>query len=233
MLALERRLSCSLFRRLPRGYDLTDDGHDLLTKAATIESQIHPLINPAFAQGTLLIKISAGVWISHLLCEAASELIGSDKVRLRFVAADELTDIGRREALIGIRNHRPSEIGLAGRRITRIRFAVYARHESVVTWARVIGNTPSARWVKDATRNAKVIEVTSPRNALDLVLAGTARAVLPTFIGGQIDALKPISPMIDELEHDQWLVTHQDDRFLPEVRRVIDRIYAILKANTA
>jgi len=80
-------------------------------------------------------------------------------------------------------------------------------------------------------RMTSAIEVTSPRNALDLAVAGTARIVLPTFIGSRFDGLKQVSPFIEELEHDQWLVTHHEDRFLPEVRKVIDRIYLILKAT--
>ncbi|MEM7441119.1 MAG: LysR family transcriptional regulator, partial [Pseudomonadota bacterium] len=79
------------------------------------------------------------------------------------------------------------------------------------------------------SRVAGAIEVTNPRNALDLALAGTARVVLPTFIGSQFDTLKQVSPLIDDLEHEQWLVTHHEDRFVPEVRKVIDRIYLILK----
>jgi hypothetical protein len=130
-------------------------------------------------------------------------------------------------------NHHPPDAGKeCGRTITPIRFAIYAHHDSIETWASVIGTTPSAKWVQNITREAKIIEVTSPRNALDLALAGTARAVLPTFIGSEINELKQVSALIDELEHEQWLVTHHEDRFVPEVRRVIDRTYAVLKEIT-
>jgi DNA-binding transcriptional LysR family regulator len=229
MLALERRLGRDLFRRMARGYALTDEGQDLLIRATALESRIQPMIETDPEQALPIVKVSAGIWVTHLLCDRVPELIGSDRIRLRFIAADEVLDIGRREALIGIRNRRPEGSGLAGRRITRIHFAVYASHENVQTWARVIGTTPSAKWVRDKTQKANAIEVTSPRNALDLALAGTARVVLPTFIGTRFDALKQISSLIEELEHDQWLVTHHEDRFVPEVRKAINRIYAILK----
>ena len=39
-----------------------------------------------------------------------------------------------------------------------------------------------------------------------------------------------VSSLIDELEHDQWLVTHHEDRFVPEVRRTIDRVFRLLRA---
>ena len=229
MLQLERRLGRDLFRRLPRGYALTDDGQDLLTRAAALESRIQPMIATDAERALPLVKVSAGTWVTHILCDRVSDLIGSDRVRLRFIAADEVLDIGRREAVIGIRNRRPEGIGLAGRRITRVRFAAYATSEEVSTWARVLGDTPSARWLQETTAGTRTIEVTSPRNALDLAIAGTARVVLPTFIGERFDTLHPVSPPIDELEHDQWLVTHHEDRFLSDVRKVIDRVYDTLK----
>ncbi|MEM7441583.1 MAG: hypothetical protein AAF393_18540 [Pseudomonadota bacterium] len=180
-------------------------------------------------QAIPVVKISAGSWVTHLLCAHISEIMGPDHTRLRFIASDNVADIGRREALIGVRNHRPEGSGLAGRKITHVRFAVYAINDQIRTWVRVIGSTPSARWVEETSRVAGAIEVTNPRNALDLALAGTARVVLPTFIGSQFDTLRQVSPLVDDLEHEQWLVTHHEDRFVPEVRKVIDRIYLILK----
>lgn len=226
MLSLERRTGKDLFIRFARGYELTEAGHLLMAKAAELEGQILPMID---VRGTPVIKVSAGLWVTHLLCDRAAEIIGTDAINLRFMASDEVMDIGKREALIGIRNHRPEGIGLAGRKITRIQFAVYARSKGVDLWARVIGSTPSAKWVLDHLGDAGAIEVTSARNALDLALAGTTRVVLPTFIGQHLNTLRQVSPPIEELEHDQWLVTHHEDRFVPEVRKVIDRIYTILR----
>jgi DNA-binding transcriptional LysR family regulator len=233
MLAHERRLGRDLFRRMARGYALTDDGQNLLTEATTLERHIQPMIETDHERARPIVMVSAGIWVTHVLCEKMPEIVGQDRIRLRFVAADEIVDIGRREALIGVRNRRPEELGLAGRKITSVRFATYARDADVKTWARVLGNTPSAKWVHDTTQQEISIEVTSPRNALDLALAGTARVVLPTFIGTRFAELKQVSPLIKELEHDQWRVTRHEDRFLPEVRKVIDRIHTILRETCA
>ncbi len=229
MLVLERRLGRELFRRLARGYELTDDGQDLLTKLGTLENTIQPIFENSDLQPFPIVKISAGTWVTHVLCENVSELIASDRLSLRFTASDEVVDIGRREALIGIRNRRPEGLGLAGRRIGRVRFAVYSTRDDIESWACVLGTTPSAKWVREKARSITAIEVTSPRNALDLTLAGQTRTVLPTFIGRRFEALTQVSPPIEELDHGQWLVTHHEDRFVPEVRKVIDRICALLK----
>lgn len=230
MLGLERRLGQELFLRLPRGYALTADGQALLARAAVLEARVQPILDGGRASGGPVVKVSAGTWVTHLLCAQVGALVRAEPVRLRFIAADEVVDIARREALIGIRNRRPEGVGLAGRRVARVHFAVYARDEGVRPWARVIGATPSARWVDAEAQGTPAIEVTSPRNALDLALAGAARLVLPSFVGKRFAALRQISPPIDALEHEQWLVTHHEERFDPAVRRVIDRVYGVLKA---
>lgn len=232
MLALERRLGLELFERLPRGYALTDQGRELLARAVELESRIAPLTDPRGAARPVL-KISAGSWVTHLLCRRISALTADEAVTLRFISADHVLDIARREAVIGIRNLRPEQPGLAYRRTGRVKFAVYAANGDIANWARVLGSTPSAQWAKQHMGAAPAIEVTHPRSALDLALAGAARAVLPTFIGDAQTSLRRLGPLIDELEHEQWLVTHHEDRFLPHVHRVGGRIHAMLKTALA
>ncbi|MBO9410784.1 MULTISPECIES: LysR family transcriptional regulator [unclassified Ruegeria] len=229
MIELERGLGVELFLRKPRGYELTEEGSALYAKVKGIEASILPMAERPQSKARPLVKISAGTWVTSVLIAAIDDIIGSTPVRLRFISSEDLTDIGHREAVIGVRNHRPESVGLAGRKIGRVQFAVYATDECVSTWAHVLSKTPSAAWVKENSDSANSIEVTAPRNALDLANAGLARAVLPTFVGEAEPALTRISDHIDDLAHDQWLVSHHDDRFLPEVRSVIDRTHALLK----
>ena len=231
MLRLERQLGADLFHRLPRGYELTRAGQDLLDKAIALEHQMQPILDVNPDAAPPIVKISAGTWVTHLLCRNVSAILGQDKLRVRFTASDTKADIGRREALIGVRNQRPDGPGLAGRRIGQVQFAIYAADERVRTWGVVMGNTPSARWMQANCLGAPVIEVGNPRNALDLALAGQARIVLPTFIGSTTLNLQRVSPIIESLTHEQWLVTHHEDRFVPEVRKVIDRLAVFLKSH--
>ncbi len=45
--------------------------------------------------------------------------------------------------------------------------------------------------------------------------------------------LERISCPIAELAHDQWLVTHDEDRHIQPVRKVIDRLANLVRANRA
>lgn len=231
MLALERAAGLELFRRLPRGYELTEHGQDFLARVTDLEAQIRPLADPPEGRRRVLVKISAGTWMTKVLCGQAGKILGDDATAaLRFISADHVLDITHREAVIGIRNRRPEQIGLACRKVGRVRFAGYARDEAERPWARVLGKTPSALWVAENTEGAACLEVTNPRGALDLALAGAVRAVLPTFIGDREAALQRVTAPIKELDHDQWLVTHHEERFAPAVRQTIDRVYRILRA---
>lgn len=83
-----------------------------------------------------------------------------------------------------------------------------ARNNEVRTWARVIGTSPSARWLDKKIGAELSIDVTNSRNALDLALAGVA----PTFFGQCSNRLKQVTAPINTLD------------------RVIERTHAVLRA---
>ena len=231
MLALEEATGEELFRRLARGYELTEAGSALLDKVIGLETRILPMGQSSANKPSFLVKISAGSWMSFALCEQVANIIPDDNsVRLRFISSEQVLDISHRETIIGIRNQRPHQGGLACRKIGLVQFAGYAMSKTVKPWVSVVGNTPSALWLASQGGLKSPVEVTSPRNALDLACAGAARAVLPTFVGDRQAVLKRVTAPIAELEHDQWLVAHADERFRPEVRMTIDRLYKVARS---
>ena len=231
MLALEAVTGAELFRRLPRGYELTEQGAALLAKVLDLEALIRPLSRSAAKHGGAVVRISAGSWMTLALCRHIQAIQqGDDATRLQFLSAEHELDIARREAVIGIRNRRPEQNGLACRKIGRVQFAGYAASKAVKPWVKVMVKTPSALWLAAQAHKVVSLEVSAPRNALDLACAGIARAVLPTFIGDAQQGLVRVTPPIAELAHDQWLVTHHEQRFQPDVRRVIDRIYEVARS---
>jgi len=209
MLELEKQLGQELFYRLPRGYELTENGRVLLEKVNNLENSIDPLTASADGVRVRRVKISAGTWVTHLLSQNISQLMVDHHLKVQFISADHVLDISHREAIIGVRNQRPTQISLAGRHTQKIQFAVYAANKKVKPWALVTGSTPSAQWAREQANNA-------------------VKVVLPTFIGDTNTTLMRMSKPIKELEHMQWLVMHQDERHAPEVRRVLDWMLSTL-----
>lgn len=230
MLELEAITGNELFYRQARGYVLTDAGAALLDKVTAIEASILPLDKRSAGRASSVVKVSAGSWVTHVLCQNIGQLVLPDQsARLRFISAEQTLDIARRETIIGVRNHRPTQNGLACRRLGQVHFAAYAVSNKIKPWIKVTGITPSALWLADHLKDRQTpLEVTAPRNALDLALNGVARVLLPTFIGDNQKGLKRIGKPITELTHDQWLVIHQDERQRANVRQVIDQIVEVL-----
>ncbi len=232
MLALERRLNRDLFKRQARGYELTQEGKALLDKAIDLENSIDPIFAQNAQAMARRVKISAGTWTTLQLSKHIHTLQADDSVLLQFLAADHVLDIAHREVVIGIRNQRPTQIHLAGQRIQRVKFAVYAKNSSISQWVAVLGTTPSAHWVNQQLNGAPLIEVSQARISLDMALQGRVKTVLPTFIGDDIPDLERVSDEIQTLEHEQWLVTHHDDRHQREVREIITRIQSVLQPSS-
>jgi DNA-binding transcriptional LysR family regulator len=231
VLSLERQLGVELFERSARGYTLTTHGNNLLQHVLKIEESVQPIIHGTQRSTVPRVKVSAGTWVTHHLCNHLPDSCDNSELNIQFISTNQVLDIIHREAVIGIRNAQPDHPNLVRQPLRWIRFAVYATRKQVSPWAQVIGSTPSAKWVSEISANNVRIEVTDPRNALDLALSGVAKAVLPTFIGDAQTTLVRVSDPIAELEHQQWLVIHQEDRNRPEVREVVNWLKSVLGDN--
>ena len=229
MQALERALGRELFIRHSHGYELTEAGQGLLSEVDEVAGRIDRILAPVDGGALPLVKLSAGSWTTLVLAQHFDQIAGTPvDVQLRFVASEAVLSIAHRQAYIGIRNRRPSETGLAGRKLAKVEFAIYAMSEKLTEWITVDTDTPSAKWGRARAGAEQLHEVNHPRIALDLALQGAGRVVLPSFIGDMEPKLKRLSNPIDELTHEAWLVVHDDDRHLPEVRRVIERVAKLL-----
>jgi len=203
--------------RLRKPPALTKDGEAFLRKINGIEATLEPILQPQ----PNVVKVSAGSWMTQALCARADQITDPD-IQLHFIAADHDLDILHREAVIGIRNRRPEQAGLACRKVGQVTFAGYAAAPDL-PWIKTTGNTPSALWLSD---QISPLTVSAPRNALDLAQSGLGTALLPTFIGDETKLKKQCD--IPDLTHDQWLVSHDTARFHPKVRVTIDRLYTVL-----
>lgn len=230
MIELERAIGEALFIRLPRGYELTGAGMELLVEAESVEGQIIGIERRRNQRNAHLpIHITAGTWMTRFLAMHIHN-ISTDGSRLVFRANETRHHIGRREATIGLRNARPEEASLAARKTTRVAFASYATSAAATQndWITTTAQTPSANWLRTHKRNQIKFEVTSPRSLLDLAQQGSGHVVLPCFVGDQEPKLIRSGPIIAALSHDQWLVVHGEERNQPQVRRTVDLIAKLI-----
>jgi len=231
MAALETLLGRRLFDRGARGYALTAEGHALAREVGGLREVTQRLGRLTSDQGPLSVRITAGDWTCRFLARHLDRWWSPDAPWVpAFVPSTAELDIARRAADIGIRNRRPAQDWLAGRRTATIRYAIYARSKDVegfVTLPEGDGVPPSARWVRSEPDKRIVTTAISPRLALDLARAGVGRVVLPTFVG-DAERLLRLGPDIDALAHEEWLVAHYAARNDPGIRPALDALAAVL-----
>ncbi|UWR21770.1 LysR family transcriptional regulator [Sulfitobacter sp. S190] len=229
MQALEQATGIEIFRRHARGYDLTEQGEALFARVAALDAEVRPLFDRQNMRPLTLVKLSGGHWTLHALAPHIPQIAKSaPDAMLRLISATDHMKINHREAVIGIRNQRPERTGLACRKVGTVAFAGYATDDAVQGWIRVTSKAPSARWLADQIDTEITLEANAPRLARDLALQGLGRVILPCFIGERTPGLVRVHPRIRDLDHEQWLVSHDEDRFIPAVRKVLDATYTAL-----
>lgn len=230
MQALEQATGIEIFQRHARGYGLTEQGAALFARVSALDADVRPIFARDGDRQKTLVKLSGGHWTLHALAKHIPKISSAaPDTRIRLISATDHMKINHREAIIGIRNQRPERTGLAGRRVGKIAFAGYAVDPSVSGWIRVNSKAPSALWLAAQDEFNIVMEANAPRLARDLALQGIGRVVLPRFIGDMTPGLIRVHPTIPDLEHEQWLVSHDEDRFIPAVRKVLDETYNALR----
>lgn len=250
MTALERATGARLFRRRRDGYDLTEAGRDLLSRSAEAEAAMLSIERWSVETPLPAIRIAAGAWTGAFLAAHADTVAGTKpRLAIEILTGAGLVDLLRREADLGIRNRRPTTSGLAGRRLGPVTFALYGATQflsdnpSATTedrwtdcdWVLLAppdaAEIPSAAWLDRRMRRAPVLRCTDPRNVADAVAGGAGLCVLPCFVGDRDVRLSRASPPIAELDHEQWLVSHDEDRHTRSIRIAAGRIAKLIQGR--
>ncbi|PYE85871.1 LysR family transcriptional regulator [Pseudoroseicyclus aestuarii] len=232
MAALEAQLGRRLFLRGAQGYALTPDGRALAETAQPLSRTLDRVRDWAMGAAPVRVRITAGFWTSRFLARRIGDVWrpGAGWTP-EFLPGNAILDIARRQVDIGVRNRRPEQPWLAGRRTARIGYAVYGKGPEVAGFVgRAEGQptTPSDRWLAETHPDRIVTTATEGRLMLDLALSGLGRIVLPTFVGEAEPGLVRLSEDIAEIAHDEWIVAHQDARETPPVRRALDAVTRLL-----
>jgi DNA-binding transcriptional LysR family regulator len=248
VLALEADLGVTLFERLGRKLVLTQTGVDLLDHIRVMGDAADSV---ALAASGRVQEISGRVCISatdtfsaYVLPEIVERIRSeAPQITIVIVAANELSNLHRREADIAIRHVRPDRSGLVGQHIRDTVACFYASEGWVarsglpacpadLAKADLIGFDDTARF------SGYLREIGIPMEAADFrIVSDSAVAVwemVKRGIGvaamlrevaertpGVVNLLPDMMPIVVPI----WLVTHQELQSSPRIR-VINRILA-------
>ena len=89
----------------------------------------------------------------------------------------------------------------------------------------------SMAWLDQRLQRDARLCCSTAQAVLAAATAGMGLCILPSFIGDTEPNLTRASGIIAELGHDQWLVSHDDDRQNQHIKRVSNRLSKLILAH--
>ncbi|WP_336083395.1 LysR family transcriptional regulator [Thalassospira sp. CH_XMU1448-2] len=239
--ALEADLGARLFDRLATGWQLTDAGENLVPVAGRIEEDVLAFERQARGDETAhgVVRIAVPPAAGRLLfAPRLAELLRDQKnLEYEILGSSVIANLARREADVAVRMATPDQSGLIVRKLTNLRFAIYAAKGYTSRVARkdwefcsdgrnTFGDYQQG-WVWE-TIDAKLpmrVKADDTQTVLAFVAAGHGLGLLPRYMADSDDRLEMIfDDKLGEVSKPVWLVVHPDMRRSPGVRMVMDAL---------
>lgn len=243
--ALEETLQVVLFEKSGRGLVLTPTGKELLQVAkrmgdAASELSLAASGSSSTLHGSVCIsasEISAGYTLPALVLKLQNTY---PEIRIEILAANDASDLRRREADIAIRAFRPSELDLIGKKLKTQNWGLYAstaflkrngplEDVSGLERAGFIGYDQSDTIINHlAKQNLRISQeniVVVAQNmlvAMELIKNGTGIGVLPIDVGENQPGIQRVANKLIQFDVENWLVTHSELRTNRRIQVVYD-----------
>jgi DNA-binding transcriptional LysR family regulator len=242
--ALETRIGLRLFDRLPKSWNLTQEGEELLQHARRIEDEAHAFSRASLGVSALrgVVRLSAPpVFASHFLVPRLAKMRQRwPGITIEIIGEAREANLYRREADLALRMSRPTEPGLAARPMAQIGYALYTTQEwldrSQEEWE-YIGyeegrDTPQQQWLERHAAGRPFAFRSNDLAALyQACRAGLGIAALPHFLARDDRALVQIPNDGSVVGRSLWMVVHPDVRKSARVRAVSDAIIEVLEVE--
>ncbi|WP_033069414.1 LysR family transcriptional regulator [Thalassospira australica] len=242
--ALESDLGTKLFDRLPRGWQLTAAGRNLVPVAERVEEEALTFERQAkgdeAAHGVVRISVPP-VAGRVLFAPRLARLLKAHKgLEFEIIGAANIVNLARREADVAVRMITPHEPGLITRKLVELGVGLYGAvgyrdRVAEMDWEicgyddtaygaakfefvrNVLGRELPCRFRSDETETVR-----------QFITAGHGVGVLPRYLGDKDDELELIHADLDGQSRESvWMLVHPDMRRSPGVRLVMD---ALIKA---
>jgi DNA-binding transcriptional LysR family regulator len=245
--ALEKRIGIRLFDRLPKSWNLTQEGEELLQHARRIEEEAHAFSRASLGVGTLrgVVRISAPpVFASHFLVPRLAALRHRwSGITIEIIGEAREANLFRREADLALRMSRPTEPGLATRSLAELGYGLYAvpgwidsaqEEWEFIGYDDSLRNTPQQQWLeKVAGGRPFALRSNDLAAVYQACRTGLGIAALPHFLARDDQALVQIPGRACPANRSVWMVVHPDVRKSARVKAVGDAVSEMLQESAS
>jgi DNA-binding transcriptional LysR family regulator len=237
---LEHVLATPLFTRSPQGMTPTEAALALIPLAEAMESAAHAIARTASAAtseiaGTIRLTASEVIGAEVLPSILADFASAHPEINFELHLSNQTENLLRRDADIAVRMLRPTQEGLAARRLGETTIGLFAhRHylagralpETLAELAahRLIGIDREPVAGMEVTPAMFSLRTDSHLAQLAALRAGYGIGACQIGVARRDPALVRILPGQIAIQLEMWLVTHEDLRAIPRIRRLFDHL---------
>jgi DNA-binding transcriptional LysR family regulator len=219
----------TVFDRKPDGYKLTIEGQQLLEAARAVEQAVWGLERKITGKDLKLegtIRLTTTDTLLHTIVGRPLAQFHEEypDIVMDVSITNSILSLTRRDADVAIRPAQSKPEPLVGNYLGDIRFAVYASSDYLrdrphptleeLDWLSpgdaMAGSTPG-RWLRRSVPKAKIVMKADSLLALGCAAQrGFGAAMLPTYLGEELDGIERVDVAYDKFSNGLWIVTHAD-----------------------
>ncbi len=245
--ALEEELDVILFERVGRGLELTPTGLELVEHARAMAESALRFSRVATGQSLSLdgsVSISVGeVIAAHMLPPILAEIRARHPgIEIEIVATNQVSDLGRREADVAIRNFRPTDPELVTRKVCDTEGYLYAtpKYLASIGTPKTLADLSRAEFIAFDTTDAFAKGLNAMGFAVSaqnfpwvcgnqlvqwsLVQQGAGVGAMMAKVGDADDKVVRVLPKLARFPVPIWLTSHREVRTSRRVRIVFDML---------
>lgn len=245
--SLEKTLGLRLFDRLPRGWQLTAEGEDVVGLAEQMEANVFAFERAAIGAGAERgkVRVSAppSLVSQFLVPRLAAMRPRWSSIALELVGELHEVNLARREADLALRLGRPSEPSLVAKCLGPIGFGLYAQANypsrqpeewEFIGFDESLRHVPQQQWLEAYAEQRPFSMRSNSQTALQAAArAGLGVACLPHYLAKLDPELVSIATPTPAPTRELWLVLQADVRRSPRVRAIADVLTEIVLADAA
>ncbi|HEX7226379.1 MAG TPA: LysR family transcriptional regulator [Candidatus Binatia bacterium] len=248
---LEKRLGVRLFDRLPQGYRITAQGEELRNQLRLVKEQIETTERSLGGRDLVpsgVIRVTTtDTLIGGLLMPFLGEFkISNPAISLEIVVNNHFFNLTRHEADVAVRPSNRVPENLVGRRIGRLRSAVYASRNYLkkrgkrTDWAahdwvapeEALAHLAQARWMRaNVPEDRVVVRLDSLLTMVDAVRCGLGAGMLLCLLADSQRDLVRLANPVNELDTDVWILTHPALKRVARIQAFTDFLFNRLRAS--
>jgi len=246
--AMEKQLSARLFEQTTQGYVLTASGQIIVQAAETMEDLVHGSQQQIEGADTALsgdVHIHIPDIFNDWVCEQLAPFSRQHpNLRIHVSSDTAVANLARREADIALRFTDSPPEDMVGQKVCKMPVALYKNVDFEfdpnkdlagypwVRWSDVFSGSRVEKWISKKSKDTKnVTRVSTYGTLTSFIRHGAGIGLLSPWFAENDPKLVQLTPIIEELLMDVWVLIHPDLRGVKRIKSIKDLLIELFESK--